>query len=151
MSVMSGGGMFSKPSPMPMTGEAIVTEIMRWLEGANAVYVNIANDHHFVTLPVDDGRVAMVQGFQGSYHLVDWFAWRGFGILTKTEYRNAMTTLLTSDSRPAWTAAAQTLFSFNLATETPGDSTRSKAQVAQDMADWFSYKPYVKGYGYKPL
>lgn len=151
MSVLGKSSIFSKATSMPMTTEAIVTEIMGMLEGPNAVYVNVANDHHFVVLPMDDDRIAMIQAFQGSYHLVDWFAWRGVGMMMRSEFAKALSDFLTSGSRETWVSGAKKLFSFDLAKQTPGGTTRSKAQVAEDIADWFGARPYVKGYGYKPL
>lgn len=151
LSVHVKGSLFKKASSMPMSAQAVIAEIMRLLDAPNAVYINIANDHHFVTLPIDDDRMAIVQGFQGSYTLIDWFEWRGIGMLMKGEFKAALTQLLTSDSQPTWTEGAQKLFSFNLAKQAPGGTGRSKQKVAQDISDWFSFKPYVKAYGYKPL
>ncbi|GAC1340763.1 MAG: hypothetical protein NVSMB18_11500 [Acetobacteraceae bacterium] len=151
MSVLGKGSLFSKPSPMPMTAGAIVSEIMQWLERPNAVYVNISNDHHFITVPISGNGVGMVQAFQGSYTLADWFEWRGFGVLDKTEYKQAMTDLLLSGAQATWIAAAKKLFSFDLATAVPGGSTTSKDKVAKDIADWFNNKPFVKSYAFKPL
>ena len=68
---------------MPMSNEQLVTEILGLLGQPVAIGMSISKDHHFVLLPIDDNNISILQGFQGSYTLVDWLAWRGIGLIPK--------------------------------------------------------------------
>ena len=143
---------WSNGENMPMSNEQLVTEILGLLGQPVAIGMSISKDHHFVLLPIDDNNISILQGFQGSYTLVDWLAWRGIGLIPKAEFRQALRDLL-SDSQRSWTNAALKLFSFALS-KTPGDAAVTAVtapKVAQDIVDWFYQRPFIVSYCYKQL
>lgn len=140
---------WSNGENMPMSNEQLVTEILGLLGQPVAIGMSISKDHHFVLLPIDDNNISILQGFQGSYTLVDWLAWRGIGLIPKAEFRQALRDLL-SDSQRSWTNAALKLFSFALS-KTPGATVVTAPKVAQDIADWFNQRPFIVSYCYKQL
>ena len=137
---------FQRPYSMPMSVEAMLEEMEFLLRRQIVLYVGIANDHHFCIFPVDDQNVSILQGFQGSYTLVDWFAYRGDGLLSKKDLFANLTKLFSGNAKD-WIDAALTLFAYRLASVQPSFAAR----VEQEMREGFGGAPYVKSYGYKPL
>jgi hypothetical protein len=154
MSVFVKPGMlnfWSKGQNMPMSAEAVVNEIDKLLDRPVAICISVKRDHHFVVLPIDDNRIAILQAFQHSYSLADWLQWCGVGCLTKAAFKEALLDLVASSGKQTWTAAAVRLFSFESSPKRPANSVLSPDKVRQDIKQWFCDKPYLVAYAYKEL
>ena len=90
--------------------------ITKWLVGQKAVYIGLQPDHHFLVLPMSEDRVAVLQGFQGVYSVLDWMAVRKDGLMAKDSFINNITDLTTGDNDQRLPAAIA-LFSYNEETD----------------------------------
>lgn len=107
---------------------AVIAEL---LNSPKMVYINVIPDHHFIVVPIDVDKVAILQGFQGVYNLIEWMKNRGTGVIRKDEFVQALEELV-SGNEAKKRAAAVKLFSYSLAHEgKPGsaDAKRVEAEI----------------------
>jgi hypothetical protein len=90
---------------------AIVEAAAPLLDGPYMVYFAIKPDHHFIVVPIDDGHVAILQGFQGAFNIVQWLGLGQDIVFDKGEFIAAMRDLV-SRNEGKKLAAALRLFSF---------------------------------------
>jgi hypothetical protein len=105
------------------------------LDGPHMVYFAVVPDHHFIVVPIDDGHVCILQGFQGAFNLVEWLGQET--VFDKDEFVDAMRDLVSSNERKK-IAAALKLFSFE--------------GVVDKITDWYESKQvWIHTCAYKEL
>jgi hypothetical protein len=110
--------------------------IAGYLDSPKVVQLNVSPDHYMVIFPIDESMVVILQGFQGTYSLVDYLENRGTGVIKKSELISEFRHLVGADQANRQNAAAK-LFSFALAYEGK-TATAAQQQVENDVRDWFT-------------
>jgi hypothetical protein len=115
-----------------------VDAIAALLTKPNMLYLATTPDHHFIVFPADESNVYRLQGFQGSYTLIDWLKYQGSGVMGRQEFVAALRELVGNNVNLRQNAAAR-LFSLG-APNAARDAASAplKLQVETDVRNWYA-------------
>lgn len=128
-----------------------VDRIAALLKQPYMLYLATTPDHHFIVFPANEDNVYRLQGFQGSYTLIDWLKYQGSGIIGRHEFVAALRELVGNNQTLRQNAAVK-LFSLGAPNATrDAASAPLKLKVETDVRGWYAPACSFVQIGYRAL